>query len=170
MVHNGGMDPIESIARAIATFEGFFKLGSRAQRNNNPGNLRYAGQPGAIGADAAGYAVFPNAEAGWEALRRQIRLDASRGLTLEQFIRKYAPPNENPTEAYLRFVSQRTGLAPGDRLPFAQTPLAVAGGEDLWCEGDEPCWWYYRTSARSEEWGPLVAFGVGLVALLVVLS
>lgn len=164
------MDPIESIARAIAQFEGFYNPGSRAQRNNNPGNLRYAGQPGAIGADSAGYAIFPTAEAGWQALRRQIQLDASRGLTLEQFIRKYAPPSENPTDAYLRFVSQRTGLAPGDRLPFVQAPLDQrSGGVELSCEGDQLCWWFLGV-AEQRDYTPWIAVGVGALALAMLLS
>lgn len=32
--------------------------------------------------------------------------------TLRQMIDRYAPPTENPTSAYLRFVSQRSGLDP----------------------------------------------------------
>ena len=48
----------------------------------------------------------------------QILLDASRGLTLEQYITKFAPPNENDTAAYLRFVvrDQTTDIEPDDRL------------------------------------------------------
>lgn len=164
------MDPIESIAQAIATFEGFFRPGSRAQRNNNPGNLRYVGQPDAIGADGAGYAIFPAVEAGWEALRRQIRLDASRGLTLEQFIGKYAPPSENPTGAYLSFVSQKTGIRPSDPLPFALAPLGQKpSGADFWCEGDELCWWFYGVP-RQPDYTAWIVAGAGLLAVVTLLS
>jgi hypothetical protein len=42
-----------------------------AQRNNNPGNLKYAGQPGAV-PDSRGFAVFATFADGWAALQRQL--------------------------------------------------------------------------------------------------
>ncbi len=117
------MASLTDLAAAIATFEGFFKPGSVAQRNNNPGNLR-AG-PSAIGTDANGYAIYATPQDGWNDLYRQIGLDASRGLSLSQFIGKYAPPNENNTSNYLQFV---TGTIGAD----ASTPLAsLAEGNPL---------------------------------------
>jgi len=172
LVHNEGMNPLDLLARAIAEFEGFYRAGSRAQRNNNPGNLKYRGQRGAVGADRQGYAIFSSVEAGWEALRRQIELDARRGLTLEQFINKYAPPSENPTSNYLRYVVARTGLSPQSPLPFvpAGLPSPVPGGpanSDGWCsEGD--CWWWMQPVPRLDYTLPvaLVVGGVALVALV----
>lgn len=99
------------LATAVAEFEGFFKFGSRAARNNNPGNLKYAGQAGAIGADSAGFAIFPSPDAGWSALERQIALDAGRGYTLDAWVAKYAPPSENNTAAYLSYLVQRLGVS-----------------------------------------------------------
>jgi len=78
---------------------------NRAQKNNNPVNLRYAGQYEATGQDDAGFAVFPTPTAGWRAAHAQIRLDQSRHLDLTQFINKFAPPEENDTRAYLKFVA-----------------------------------------------------------------
>lgn len=60
-------------AGAIATFEGFYISGSRPARNNNPGDLKYAGQPGAIGQDSGGFAIFPDAPTGWTALDNQLQ-------------------------------------------------------------------------------------------------
>ena len=77
---------------------------NRSQRNNNPGNLRYAGQTESTGKDDAGFAIFPTPMAGWRAMHRQIAKDQNRGLTLAQFINKYAPSNENNTKAYLDFM------------------------------------------------------------------
>jgi hypothetical protein len=85
---------------------------NRAQRNNNPGNLRYAGQKEAIGKDDRGFAVFPTPWAGWRALLAQIKLDQRRGLTLERFIEKYAPPDENDTRAYVEFVCRELAVSP----------------------------------------------------------
>lgn len=104
-------------------------------RNNNPGNLKYVGQPGAVGADARGFAIFPTAEAGMEAMRKQIILDTqTRSMTLTQFIQKYAPPNENDTKKYIEYVGKQTGLKPNDRIPIESIPalqaamIAMEGG------------------------------------------
>lgn len=104
------------IAQAIARYEGY-KPGTRSYRNNNPGNLRYAGQRGATGADGQGFAIFSDAGAGWNALQRQIELDAGRGHTLASFLSKYAPSHENNTSAYLQTVAGWLGIRdPNTRL------------------------------------------------------
>lgn len=82
--------------------------------NNNPGNLRFAQQRGASQGEG-GFARFETPEAGFQALKNQISLDASRGLTLEQFINKFAPPSENDTQLYVSQMVQATG-ADGDTL------------------------------------------------------
>jgi hypothetical protein len=88
------------------------QLGSRLARvNNNPGNLRYVGQAGASQGEG-GFARFPTPEAGYQALLNQIQLDASRGLSLEKFINKYAPPIENDTSLYLRQMVSAVGASP----------------------------------------------------------
>lgn len=79
--------------------------------NNNPGNLRYAGQKGAIRGEG-GFAKFATPEDGIKALENQIKLDASRGLTLAQFVSKYAPPTENNTNLYIKQVAQMVGTSP----------------------------------------------------------
>ena len=73
---------LQDLMNAIARMEGFFNTGNTvAKRNNNPGNLMYAGQRGAIGKDSSGFAIFGSIEDGWAALKRQIELDAGRGHT-----------------------------------------------------------------------------------------
>lgn len=114
-----GIGVSETLAESIARIEGYNVSGSIAQRNNNPGNLRSGS--GQI-ATANGFAVFASPEAGWAALDRQIQLDASRGLTLEQFIYKYAPPSENDSARYLQFVTSNLGVSP-------DTPLSQVVGE-----------------------------------------
>lgn len=79
------------------------KTGTLAERNNNPGNLRFANQTSAVQGDS-GFAKFPTIEAGWNALKNQISLDATRELTLQDFVSKYAPPNENDTKGYLNHM------------------------------------------------------------------
>lgn len=103
------MSLTDTLAQGIAQFEGFNVSGSRAARNNNPGNLRSG--PGQIGTDSAGYAIFPDLNTGWAALYNQISLDAGRGLDLQSFIGKYAPPSENNTQNYLNFLVSKLGVS-----------------------------------------------------------
>ena len=100
-----------TLATLIAHMEGWGSSGVPATLNNNPGNLRYAGQREATG-QAYGFAVFPTPEAGWRALERQLQLDAAAGDTLEKFIYEYAPPKENKTSNYLQFLVSNLGVSP----------------------------------------------------------
>lgn len=85
--------------------------GTLANTNNNPGNLRFAGQKNAV-QGKGGFAKFKTPKAGYEALKRQISLDAGRGHTVQTFISKYAPPSENNTKEYLNFVVTKIGVPP----------------------------------------------------------
>lgn len=99
---------------------------NKSQRNNNPLNLRYAKQREALGADGTGFATFPSPDAGWRAGHNQIELDQGRRLTLKEFIFKFAPPNENDTNAYLDFVA--TQLRVEVDIPIAHiSKYALAG-------------------------------------------
>lgn len=86
-----------------------------AFRNNNPGNLRFAGQEGAEEGEG-GFAKFKDPEAGFGALKRQVELDAGRGHTLDSFINKYAPPVENDTQRYITNIENFTGKERGTKL------------------------------------------------------
>lgn len=109
------MNRLNLLSNHIALLEGYHKIGSLAQRQNNPGNLRYVGQAGAV-RGSNGFAKFPNPNAGFAALQNQIKLDASRGLSLGQFIYKYAPPSQNNSAAYLGSVARTLNVAPTSRL------------------------------------------------------
>ena len=82
------------------------------QRNNNPLNLRWAGQREATGKDSKGFAIFPTPEAGWRSAFKQIALDKTRGLSVRGFINKFAPPNENDTQRYLEVVCKQLNVEP----------------------------------------------------------
>ena len=99
---------------------------TRAQRNNNPGNLRFAGQREAIGFDDDEFARFPNAPAGWRALVRQIELDQKRGDSIEKFIAEYAPACENDVKAYTTFITKGLNATITDELS-RYSPYAIAG-------------------------------------------
>lgn len=85
--------------------------GSKAWRNNNPGNLRPAGAHlDQIGV-AWGMAVFPTWQKGKIAMRAQLRRPIYNHLSIGAAIYKYAPPNENSTEDYIRYVVKKTGFS-----------------------------------------------------------
>lgn len=75
------MPVIDDFMRAIARMEGFYAGDTIAKRQNNPGNLRSWGSNPVVN----GYAMFPTVDAGWTALRSQIRTNIRRCLTLYEF-------------------------------------------------------------------------------------
>jgi hypothetical protein len=107
--------PVELIACAIATEEGWWVANSTPKVRRNPGDLRFAGQIGAaapavVGGGAPAIATFASEAAGITALFRQLWLQVAEGQTVAQVIAQWAPPNENNTSAYLQNVLAWTGL------------------------------------------------------------
>jgi hypothetical protein len=100
------------LASAIATAEGWFNPDPSVipRRLNNPGNLRNA--PWLAGAKKEkGFVHFNSAEEGIAGLYHQLALDVSRGLTLEQLIRKYSPASDgNNTENYIVETMRRVKI------------------------------------------------------------
>ena len=89
-----------------------WKGGDRNWRNQNPGNIRSNGIAwrGKIG-EAGGFVVFAAPEWGLRAMRMILANRAREGKTLAQAIAHYAPSFENNTEAYVRHVVRRSGVA-----------------------------------------------------------
>ncbi len=127
----GALD-LDSLARAIFRQEGVLDANgnwvtsSLGYRNNNPGNMIYAGQKGAhpssgydpdMGAYQT-YAVFDTLQDGIDATKRQLALDSSRGLTLAQRLSTWATGNRS---AYVSNVSGWLGVDPS-------TPLSAFTG------------------------------------------
>lgn len=76
--------------------------------NNNPGNLRFASQPGATMGEG-NFAKFGTPEEGFNALINQVKLDQSRNMTVREFVSKYAPSTENDTETYISQFNKNLG-------------------------------------------------------------
>ncbi len=100
-----GTQSFKSVGNTTASIP---KTSRFAYVNNNPGNLRFAGQSGAVKGEN-GFAKFKTPADGVTALENQIKLDASRNLTLAQFVGKYAPPTENDTNKYIQDIIKITG-------------------------------------------------------------
>lgn len=87
----------------------------RGIRNNNPGNIEFRGQPGAV--SDGRFARFENAGQGLSALAAQLDRYNARGLnTIAKVIGTWAPNNENDTAAYVAAVSKKMGVAPNAPL------------------------------------------------------
>jgi hypothetical protein len=105
---------INVLAQAIATAEGFYVSGSKAQRQNNPGNIT----------DASGIASYPTADAGWAALYRQIGLMFSgsaiynTSMTLAEIAYYYADGAHDPQGAtnWANNVASYLGVTPDTTL------------------------------------------------------
>ena len=109
-----------TILLAIASYEGFNKTGSRAQRNNNPGNINFSSITIGFGAvletipagidETPRFAKFPSEDSGFACLRELLTRNYL-GMSIIAAFNKYAPPTENNTSAYAQFVCDYTGLA-----------------------------------------------------------
>ena len=102
--------------------------GVRAIRNNNPGNLEFRGQAGAVPEDGSGrFAKFGSSAEGVAALIKQLQRYGSRGLdTLEEIINTYAPSSENNTQAYISALSKRLGVSGSDQLNLSDANTLAA--------------------------------------------
>lgn len=98
---------------------------TRGYRNKNPGNIDWNAQnkwQGQVGREPTGnpprFAVFDKHENGIRALAVLLTTYQDRhGLrTIRGIISRWAPGNENNTDAYVAHVARLTGRAPGDTL------------------------------------------------------
>lgn len=134
-----GFGDINTLAAGIQTMEGYiapnskYPAGSLAYQNNNPGNIMFIGQPGAV-LGAGGFAKWPTYDAGYQGLLNQIQANASSGMTLSQFVCHYAgcdlecskcPPGANDTSVYLNQLTSATGATADTRL----TDIIGSGGQ-----------------------------------------
>ena len=115
---------------------------SRGLRNKNPGNIRrsavrYEGE--VRPSRDAEFKEFQSVAYGYRAMfvlldtyRRRYNLN-----TLHKILRRYAPPAENNTPAYIDFVARRTGidadtpldtLSPRDMMPVVAAMSEVENG------------------------------------------
>ncbi|WP_341213400.1 hypothetical protein [uncultured Limimaricola sp.] len=118
--------------------------GSRSWRNCNPGNIRkgnFSANNGGIGDDGS-FAIFPSREIGRDAIEALLRGRSYGPLTVEAAINRYAPPSENNTDTYVRFVLEQTGLKRTDvldNLKIAEIRSVISSIEKMegWRPGEE---------------------------------
>ena len=84
----------------------------------NVGNIRPVGS-------TTGFQQFDTPEAGIKAIDDQLRIYGSKHKikTLRGVISRWAPPSENDTEAYIKNVSQKTGLKPDEEIDLSNPTI-----------------------------------------------
>lgn len=90
-------------------------------RNNNPGAMMPGGK----------LAQYPDMQTGLQALDQNLASYGKQGVnTISGVISKWAPPNENDTQAYIKDVSQRLGISPNQKIdlsnPLQRQALSTA--------------------------------------------
>lgn len=108
--------PVMDLANAIATNEGYFNgTSGPALANNNPGNLKFVGQPGAVqgskAADGGYFAKFATPQAGAQALINDLTIKYNSGKyqTINDLMTVYSPDSGAPS-------SGLAGGTPGSAL------------------------------------------------------
>lgn len=107
----------------------------RGIRNNNPGNLNYAGQAGATkeGGPGGRFATFETPELGITAMAKNLMAyqDKYAINTVSKIVSRWAPASDgNNVAAYVAAVSKQTGFKPDESLdlkdPKVLAPLISA--------------------------------------------
>lgn len=88
-----------------------------ADRFNNPGNLRWAEGYGTHNTQSGKFAVFPTLDEGVLAATKQLQIYGSKGInSVKDIVKKWAPSNENDTDAYIRHVVKSTKFSENEKL------------------------------------------------------
>lgn len=130
---------------------------SRGLRNCNPGNIRrsrvrYRGE--VVPSRDVEFKEFATMAYGYRAMF--VLLDTYRRryglITIRQMLNRYAPPEENFTDSYIRIVSQRTGIdadsrvntrLASDMIPIVRAMSEVENGVAAVVEDVERGWQLY---------------------------
>lgn len=101
----------------------------RGVRNKNPLNIRHNPAnkwQGMTGVDDKGFVIFSDNLYGLRAGFRLLNGYRAKNLdTIAEIIAKFAPPSENDTAGYIRYVSEKTGLAASKLLSESDLPAVI---------------------------------------------
>ena len=110
-------------------------------RQRNPGNIRPgAGFIGESG-DGGGYATFGSDDEGLRAIQKLLMTygDKYDIKTLRQLANRYAPPSDNnPTDSYIDFLSDKTGIGPDDEINLAESGSSIIPAIVGFEQGQQP--------------------------------
>lgn len=93
--------------------------------NNNPGNIRPGDSWVGMKGTSNNFVVFENVGYGLRALAIDLSNKIKNGYdTIEKIITRYAPPEENDTDAYINAVSADTGFNSKEQIALNVDNLA----------------------------------------------
>lgn len=103
---------------------------TRGEINNNPGNIRLSSQAflGEVKPSKdKSFKQFVNVDYGYRALIKTLQTyQRSYGLkTIRGMIKRWAPSNENDTEAYIRRVCQDSGFKADEVIDMQRKDVAI---------------------------------------------
>ena len=137
----------------VAATDAVMNLLPRGVRNNNPGNIEYLSPDrawrGQIASDGR-FRIYDTPANGVRAIAKQLqKYTASGARTVQQYISKWAPSHENPTDAYITNVARLVGVSPTETFDLYQKlPAFVTGviqqenGRNPYASGDIAKWVY----------------------------
>ena len=125
--------------------------GTIAWRFNNPGNLRpgskYTRHIGKGATKSGEFLIFPTVEAG-RAEKKGLLLRKYKDDTLKQMMEQYAPRSENDTDAYLAYLTKKSGIDKGAVIgKLSQNDLDALMDAMESYEG-----YHARKETRKEKW------------------
>lgn len=97
-------------------------------KRNNPGNIRkaksFVWQGEQPGTEVGQFVTFATLQDGYRAMIKLLSTYVTKKYnTLSKIINRWAPASDNNTPAaYIKFVSEKTGIAPGEVVTGAQLP------------------------------------------------
>jgi hypothetical protein len=112
--------------------------GTKVTAYNNPVNLQFAGQQGAVEGQTYGnnFAVFPDAETGIMAAKRDLALKTERyGGNVDKIIGEFSPRSDNPEsfDNYVNFVKSGVGetVDPGEEDELLRRVIRFENKPDI---------------------------------------
>ena len=145
--------------------DGIEKL-PRGIRNKNPGNIKLGTDWDGLAAEQTDptFCIFDEAVMGIRALMRILltyRFTHNK-KNIDSIIRRWAPPSENDTEAYIKFVAKRMEIEPMDMidnsiegyLPLVKSIIQMENGmqpydDELIVEGMYKAWEGHPTGSSA---------------------
>ena len=102
-------------------------MAARGIRNNNPGNIRHGEKWEGLSDKQtdSSFCVFVSPEYGIRALAKVLLTYYKKYQlnTVKKIISRYAPPNENETESYIKSVANQLGVASDEVIDLSSVAV-----------------------------------------------
>ena len=102
-------------------------MAARGIRNNNPGNIRHGEKWEGLSDKQtdSSFCIFVSPEYGIRALAKVLLTYYKKYQlnTVKKIISRYAPPNENETESYIKSVANQLGVASDEVIDLSSVAV-----------------------------------------------